>query len=338
MVKQKNKKMNTEQKEYIREHYMEQPYSQIAKHLGINKSSVQMLVHRNGWPVKRNRVTLDLDEVTSEYIVSNYQTMAYSEIGKHIGLTEKQVEAWVRNHIKDRVLKKRVFNEDYFETINTPDRAYWLGFIYADGWISIHKRNNSDPDSRLCYEFGMELQRRDEYMLHKLNELLGGQHIVKQLHNKTLIVNNSKASETDSSVLRVYSKKLVSDLMTNGIDLHKSYSDVFPVVEDRFFFDFLRGYIDGDGYVTKQRKYLDVGIASSNDGVLKYIQSKLLNDYGIHTSIYCEQHGQYMPKYTLRCFRKDSVAKLFEHLYANKDAIKLMRKYLIFEDFYGLAA
>lgn len=330
--------MNTEQKEYIKDHYMEQPYSLIAEHLGINKSSVQMLVRRSGWPTKRKRVRLDLDDEASKYIIANYQTMTYPEIGEHLGLTSKQVEAWVRNHIKDRVLKTRVFNEDYFEKIDTPDRAYWLGFIYADGWISVHKRDSSDPNSRLSYEFGMELQRCDEYILHMLNNALGGQHVIKQYHNKLLIANNRNESETDSSVLRVYSKKMVTDLMANGIDLRKSHSDRFPVVDDSLFFDFLRGYIDGDGWVTKQRKYLDVGIASASDCVLKYIQSKLLDDYGIHTSIYREQRGQYMPKYTLRCYRKDSVAALFKHLYADKKAIKLNRKYSIFENFYGLAA
>lgn len=330
--------MNTEQKEYIKKHYMEQPYSAIAEHLGINKSSVQMLVLRSGWPTKRDRAILDLDYDASEYITSNYQTMTYREIGEQVGLTSKQVEAWIRNHVKDRALKRRIFNDDYFEKINTPDRAYWLGFIYADGWISIHKRNNDDPNSCLSYEFGMELQRGDEYMLYRLNDALGGQHTVKQCHNKTLIANNRKESETDSSVLRIYSKKVVLDLMANGIDLRKSYSGVFPIVDDDLFFDFLRGYIDGDGCVYKQRGYLNVVITGSNDEALKYIQSKLLDDYGIHSSVYCEKCGQYMPKYTLRCFRKDSVAALFAQLYADENAIRLERKYSVFKNFYGLAA
>ncbi len=32
--------------------------------------------------------------------------------------------------------QKYKINESIFEEINTPEKAYWLGFLYADGWIS----------------------------------------------------------------------------------------------------------------------------------------------------------------------------------------------------------
>lgn len=33
-------------------------------------------------------------------------------------------------------MSKYVYNKDYFEKINTSEKAYWLGFLYADGCIT----------------------------------------------------------------------------------------------------------------------------------------------------------------------------------------------------------
>ena len=32
--------------------------------------------------------------------------------------------------------RKYFFNEDFFEIIDNENKAYWLGFIYADGYVS----------------------------------------------------------------------------------------------------------------------------------------------------------------------------------------------------------
>ena len=34
---------------------------------------------------------------------------------------------------------RTVFDKNIFDTIDTEEKAYWLGFIYADGNISSHK-------------------------------------------------------------------------------------------------------------------------------------------------------------------------------------------------------
>ena len=43
----------------------------------------------------------------------------------------------VRTHRESRIKYKR--NENYFSYIDTPEKAYWLGFIYADGFITKKK-------------------------------------------------------------------------------------------------------------------------------------------------------------------------------------------------------
>jgi hypothetical protein len=44
----------------------------------------------------------------------------------------------IRNN---NIYKNKECNIDYFEIIDTEDKAYWLGFIYADGCITKNKYN-----------------------------------------------------------------------------------------------------------------------------------------------------------------------------------------------------
>ena len=63
----------------------------------------------------------------------NFMVMQYKDIAKELGeFTERQVRAWI-NHNCDK--KIRSFNDSYFNSISTPNQAYWLGFIYADGTV-----------------------------------------------------------------------------------------------------------------------------------------------------------------------------------------------------------
>ncbi len=320
--------MTKEQDQFIRDNSLIMTYREIGDVLGISDYSVRYYINKNNIPHNTNKLSLSKEDI--EYIRSNYETMTAAEIGNHIGLTRRQVQGWLDNHLKDRAHKIRQFNDKYFSNIDTPAKAYWLGFIYADGWISIHYNKH--------YEFGIQLQREDEYMLCELNNELGGQHIIKHIHTETKIVDNDFVTIADSSVLRVYSKQLVLDLYNNGIDIKKSGSNIFPIVANELFPDFLRGYIDGDGCIHVMRRgILGVHITSANVSILEYIRNKLLDDYGISSAMYKEESETWRTKYRLYCFRKDDVKRLLDMIYYKKDLPKLERKYEKYRDFYGLA-
>lgn len=292
---------------------------------------------------KTGRPSIVKSKEDEQYIRDNYLTMTYAEIGEKIGLTGKQVEGWVCNHMPTRKRKRREINDTYFDVIDTPEKAYWLGFIYADGWISKHNTRPADErhkhESTGC-EFGMQLQRCDEYVLDRLNAVLGGQNTVKRIHTSSRIVNNQHCTESDSSVLRVYSKPLVEGLHKNGIDFNKSKSDMFPIVDDWLFPDYLRGIIDGDGCIHHMRgNHLAVHITGACLPCFEYIQFVLRWNYNIATRIYEEDCGEeYRKKYRLYCFRNEDVYNLLKLIYYDDSIPKLERKYEIYQTHYGLAA
>lgn len=259
----------------------------------------------------------------------------YRDIADKLGYTERQIRGWVNNHCAK---KNRTFDESYFDTIDTSAKAYYLGYIYADGWISMGHRSTSmtgDDMSARKYEFGMQLQRQDRYVLESFNREIGGQHIIKDIHSCHLIPGNNAPSYTESSVLRVYSKRFVQSLCVHGISNDKTYSTNHPAVNDELFSHFLRGYFDGDGCVYANRHGMaQVHFTAYGSTFLQYIQSKLRDLYDIRSCIYAEN----VHKFRLVVFRYGDVRKLFNVLYANSHEYMLQRKYDKYTNLLGLAA
>lgn len=67
--------------------------------------------------------------------------------------------------------KKYTFNEDFFNSIDTEEKAYWLGFIVADGCVHKDKNNN--------YRLSIGLHDKDITHLHKFIVSLSGDNGLK---------------------------------------------------------------------------------------------------------------------------------------------------------------
>ena len=326
----KKKLFNEQQEKFILDNYEVMSNEEIANTLGTEFSRQQIstwLQHRglkkNGRGiVYKNQIFSDKD---IEFIKVNYKTMTSSEIGKALGFTSTQIHGKVAHLNLPK--KKRKINDMYFKSIDTPLKAYLLGFIYADGWVVYNEQNGN-------YEFGMELQSNDKYVLEKLNEEIGGKNIIYHLEPKDIVIQGEQiAHGGHTDILRIYSKNLVCDLIKNGVETNKTSKDVYPIVDDKFFFDFLRGYIDGDGcyYNDGDQTYMHITCASI--APLAYIQSKL-NNLGIKTQIYTENNR----KHRLMCTSFNEMNKLVNCLYYEDGLFCLQRKYQKIKHFLGFAA
>lgn len=158
-----------------------------------------------------------------EYLRNNYDKMTYLEIATELGFTERQV----RGKINNMGLRKiKNFNKDYFSKIDNANKAYWLGFIYADGYIVVNNNNRN-------YELGIELNEKDVKLLEKFNNELNGVHKIYFKHKKKKF--NGYNYETDSCIIRIYSKNIVCDLMKLNIFPNKTNREEFPECSKFFF-------------------------------------------------------------------------------------------------------
>ena len=74
--------------------------------------------------------------------------------------------------------RKVKVNEDYFEIIDTEHKAYWLGFLYADGYVS-----------NTCSTVELGLQEKDYDHLVKLKKSLECDYKIAKKIKKTKIKN-----------------------------------------------------------------------------------------------------------------------------------------------------
>lgn len=296
--------------QFIRDNYMIMTQKELAKALGedITASNIQHWLKKNNLWKEKYMFT---DE-TIKFMIDNYQTMQYSEIAEHVGLTERQVRGKLNNM---GYTKNREFNKKYFYDIDSELKAYFLGFIFADGWVVYNEKRSN-------YEFGMELQSGDKYILEALNKELGNVHIISHSNPTTRIISGVLANIGDMDSLRVYSKEFVKDLISHGITPRKTYNYKIPKFPMEYFFDFLRGYIDGDGCYSRSNNHIYMSLTCASENVLKWIQS-ILNTYSISTNIYKEKEL----KYRLSCTDNASMINLINLMYHDNYTLCLTRKY-----------
>lgn len=261
-----------------------------------------------------------------QFIKDNYQTMSYRDLANALGnYTERQVCGKINGM---GLTKIRKFNDRYFEEIDSGDKAYWLGLLYADGWVI----NNVEGST---YEVSIELQKNDGYLIEQLAEALGGVHKVTYKHGDTTF--NGYHYDTDEAVLRIYSKKMVHDLISHGVVERKTKSDEYPRC-DLFIRDFIRGFLDGDGCIyidhTRCKPLTMVHFTNSNIALLNYLNERIREEIGITGTVYTEKEY----KHRLMYFRQDDVRALLNWIYDDVSGPMLTRKYDKYIETCGLAA
>ena len=258
----------------------------------------------------------------NKYLQENYDKKSYKEIAEILGFTERQIRGRINNM---GLSKTRKFDKSYFDNIDSKEKAYWLGFIYADGYIVCNQHTAT-------YELGIEINSQDNYLLKRLVYNLGNVHKVEYKHNYKSF--NGYNYETDSCILRIYSKQICQSLINLNIVPNKTNSNLFPQ-NNNYFFDFLRGFVDGDGCIYVDKKnHIMINFTNSNEEFLSYINNKVNNLIGISGKIYKEKDK----KYRLIYFRQNDIKILLDKIYDNKTDSYLIRKYNIYKSYYGFAS
>lgn len=198
-----------------------------------------------------------------------------------------------------------MFDEHKFKKIDTEEKAYWLGFLDADGCI--HNGKN--------YDYGIELglQEQDYNHLVKFKDFIGKDNKI------------CYREKINSYRYQFKNKTMNQDLINLGCIPHKSLILKFPnedQVPDNLLIPFIRGYFDGDGSFWFKNK-IGMNILSSKDflnGLKNRI--KLFKDCSLYPVHYENLNGAYR----IQTGDKEKIDFFLDLIY--KDAnIYLDRKY-----------
>jgi UDP-N-acetyl-D-glucosamine dehydrogenase len=161
------------------------------------------------------------------------------------------------NWLGTKIPMKRDTDKDIFDSIDTEEKAYWLGYVYADGCVDLH---NGDG-------YSLRLVSKDRDIVEKFSVFMGGGHI----HLSTHWMNYT---------YQISSKHIVETLMKYGTVPNKTFEHDVPVYipeDEQLKKAFFRGLFDGDGslfagqykYAGRKQTVIGINISGLNIALLE---------------------------------------------------------------------
>ncbi len=223
-----------------------------------------------------------------------------------------------RNDEKSRKTKENQYDldEHFFDCIDTEEKAYFFGILYADG--------NTNRDAP---KIVLSLQEDDRYLVEKLNSLVSKDRPVRKRGP------SGYGSDKEQFQLEMYSQHMKDVLVGYGMVPAKSLVKVFPPVimsaSEDIQRHFIRGYFDGNGSVGIYKRKgrvngftTPVTIVSTKEmceGIQTVISKHLLVNSYIH-----QQSGVEVNTWRLTIQGSEDVKDLLKWMY--KDATILMKR------------
>ena len=134
---------------------------------------------------------------------------------------------------KERTVIKRKYtvDESFFEVIDTPDKAYVMGWFYSDG---------SNDLSR--YTASISLAENNSDALYKIRDVIGS--------NAEIKISQCYSWQRQFR-LSIYNKVVSTQIARLGISGNVTYTRTWPEwLSEELQPYFIRGLIEGDGYVS----------------------------------------------------------------------------------------
>lgn len=201
-------------------------------------------------------------------------------------------------------------NTDAFKVIDTEEKAYWLGFLYADGSVY-------EPRGTL----ELSLSEKDVNHLERFRDFISPEMDIKPRN-----VNGHLCYR-----LQLVSMEIVQDLIDKGCTPAKSLTLQFPTEEQvphHLLHHFMRGYFDGDGSIhyfydprDNSRPQVNIEVIGTKEFLDAY--SKVLHEHGLPLREKYKENGR---AFGYRFGGNGLYAKFVNFLY-NNATIYLERKH-----------
>lgn len=205
--------------------------------------------------------------------------------------------------------RKYKVNSEFFRNWNS-QMAYILGFTFADGNIYSQtiswKLSNTKANKRL---------------LVKINQTLNSDYPIEE--------------QKDYLRLRINHHLMVKDLNSLGVNPNKSKTAKFPKIPSSCLPHFVRGFLDGDGWITTKKEKMEISVGFSNGSYefLKELGECFKNQLSVSTFNLRERIRQTKNKKLSKTYMieyySDNAYKIIRYLYDNlkEEDLFLSRKY-----------
>lgn len=266
---------------------------------GITAATVKRILAQNNIPSRTNG---GIDKLPDIEIINKYKSgKTCAEIAKDYNVClQTIVNVLDKNNIsRDNIYHNLNLIENYWENIDSFDKAYFLGFMITDGNVY----HNA---------ITLELNVRDEDILHIFS---------KYTKNSNKILHYNRKSKGHFRAFCVKRLKWVNDLAKYGVVPNKTQITFFPEIPENLYPHLIRGMIDGDGWISL--KGHQIGFCGSEKCVqgLRDFLVKTLNVFPAKILFTKSNICQ-----VCWCSKKDML-KICEYIYKDKQDCFLQRKY-----------
>lgn len=279
----------------------------ISIELKVSPQTVGNYLRLNNIEIKRRNISLDINTVIDLY---KNQGKTLKEISSILNIGTATLARWLKQADVQVIRKDRINNINYniFDSIDTEEKAYWLGFLYADGGI-----DSTRP------KVAINLSIKDESHLQKFMDFLG----------YTYKMRYQSLPTGDLCRMSFDNKHIVEVLNSYGCTPRKSLIIKFP--SESVFKDpslirhFIRGYFDGDGCITysnADHSAIEISIVGTKDFLDKC--AKYFNNGYQHIRLHHPENGNTVTYILIATDRK--AWNCVKYLYENS-TIYLERKF-----------
>lgn len=164
-------------------------------------------------------------------------------------------------------------DRNFFSRIDTPDKAYILGFILADGHVA---ENGVD----------ISIKTDDAQHLRRIADIMGCDAPLREATNS---YDGSKRAR-----IKLCGKQLVRDLNAMGLYHNKSHTATYPHLAPHLEHHLVRGLWDGDGHIGKNQFELigtDAVLAGVAEAIEHHVGCKLRRRMGGKNNAYHYLYG-----------------------------------------------
>lgn len=262
--------------------------------------------------MKREQNIELINTIIQEYLNTPEEQRSLTKLGEAYGVRRQSISKWLKSRGIEVInyQNRSRLNEHIFDSIDTEEKAYWLGFLYADGNIS-HTGNRLE----------VRLSIKDLNHLEKFRKFL----------NLTTEIRTGVCNGNGFCHLSVRNKHIWNTLDDLGCHPRKSLILTFPklsIFSDKSLIrHFIRGYVDGDGCLCLfyNQKHTSIRTELNLVGTESFLRTvnKICNNKGYIRNKSCTNWEN--KAYSLT-FSDVSSRKLARILYENS-TIYLDRKY-----------
>jgi len=214
-------------------------------------------------------------------------------------------------------------NDNYFEIIDSREKAYFLGLLTADGCV--HK---AIPKKRR-HRISLELKIEDKYIIESFAKAINFNGNIN-----TVTIRKGKYTGHQYAKIEFTSDKMAEDLAKYGVVNNKTYIEYgYPSIPQEYDNDFIRGYFDGNGsvFISNEKHWRKGHIFPvihfrfiGQRNLLETIKNKL----NLKGRFYKSKRSFI---YELSYKRRTQASLFFNKIY-NDTNLYLKRKYEIFKD------